>query len=59
MNVSCDSHDQLSLIQKKRIKTRSWYVKVMLQVSDITDDPDYDVAQCIKKFWTLLIRKEI
>ena len=49
MNVSCDSHDQLSLIQKKRIKTRSWYVKVMLQVSDITDDPDYDVAQCIKK----------
>ena len=49
MNVSCDSHDQLSPIQKKRIKTRTWYVKFMLQVSDVTDDPDFDVAQRIKK----------
>ena len=47
MNVSCDSHDQLSPIQKKRIKTRTWYVKFMLQVSDVIDDPDFDVAQIL------------
>ena len=64
MNVSCDCQDPLSPITKKRIKTRTWYVEVMLEVilevSDVTDDPDFDITQSVsKQFWTLLIRKEI
>ena len=53
MNVSCDFQDPLPPITKKKIKTRTWYVEFMLEVtsevSDVTDDPDFDLAQRIKK----------
>ena len=53
MNVSCDFQDPLPPVTKKRIKTRTWYVEVMLEVtsevSDVTDDPDFDLGQRIKK----------
>ena len=53
MNVSCDFQNALPPITKKRIKTRTWYVEFMLEVtsevSDVTDDPDFDLAQRIKK----------
>ena len=53
MNVSCDFQDPLPPITKKKIKTRTWYVEFVLEVtsevSDVTDDPDFDLAQRIKK----------
>ena len=45
MNVSCDSQDKLSQIQKKQIKTSTWYVKFRLTVKN---GPDFDIAQHIK-----------
>ena len=40
-------------IMKKRIKTSTWYVEFMLEVtsevSNVADDPDFDLAQLIKK----------
>ena len=53
MNVSCDCQDPLSPITKKRIKTCTWYVEFILEVtsevSDVTDDPDFNIAQRVKK----------
>ena len=44
MNVFCDCQDPFSPITKKRIKTGTWYVKFMLEVtsevSDVTNDPE-------------------
>ena len=48
MNVSCDCQDPSSPKTKKRIKTCTWYVEFMLEVtlevSDDTDDPDFDIT---------------
>ena len=53
MNVSCDCQDPSSPITKKRIKTRTWYVEFTLEVtsevSDVIDDPDFDITQRVKK----------
>jgi len=53
MNVSCDCQDPPSSVTKKRIKTRTWYVEFTLEVtsevSDVIDDPDFDITQRVKK----------
>ena len=53
MNVSCDCQDPPSPVTKKRIKTRTWYVEFTLEVtsevSDVIDDPDFDITQRVKK----------